>query len=325
MSIRTIGIMGSGGHLVTGHLPFLQDVRVVGIYDPTPASREAAGKALGYLPPTFDTPEALVAEAPDGILIGSPDRFHPEQLALVVNAGIRQVLCEKPLAVDSNGLEIVQRALEVAETTDVLVASCHQRRSTLIDLPYGWVRANLNTLEEYLGRLKRIGLNSNYPQPRHGWKHDRSFLADKWVHDIDWLRTLPGGGSFQARRQFDSHDHYLVVGQMEYGKNPVDFTCEGTRLHKDRGSFIEYIMLNFEHGGCVVYTKPGLVRYHDRRTGHKSEGQITPMIPESYDRLNREVTQNFVKGRVIHTPNDLRVNTAAVVALAGPEAYYEES
>ena len=324
MSIRTIGVMGSGRHLVTGHLPFLQvqGAEVVGIYDPASESRQAASTVLGYMPSVFEVPEALVVSRPDAILIGSPDRFHPEQLALVVNAGI-PVLCEKPLAIDTTGLETVYGALHAAHSQGLLVASCHQRRSSISDLPYGWVRANLARLEDRFGRLRRIGLNSNYPQPRQGWKHDRSFLADKFVHDIDYLRMLLSNGSFQAWRMFDSHDHYIVNGRMAHGGSTVDFACEGTRLHDDRNAFIEYIVLNFEYGDCVVYTKPGVIRYHDRRTEQKDEERITPMIPHSYDRLNSETTQNFVQGYAMHTPSDLLVNTATVVALAGPEAYYE--
>lgn len=325
--METISVMGSGGHLVTGHLPFLQGVRVVGVFDPTATSRAAAGKVLGYQPRVCATPEALIAGRPDGILIGSPDQFHPDQLALVVNAGI-PVLCEKPLAIDAGGLATVRDALRSAQSQRLLVASCHQRRSGIADLPYGWVRANLARLEKRFGRLKRIGLNSNYPRPQAAWKHDRSFLADKFVHDADYLRILLGNGRFSAERVFDSHNHYVVTGQMRHGRRDVEFVCEGTRLHNDRGPdgrgvFIEYIMLNFEHGECVVYTKTGTVRYRDRRTGQSSEDSITAMVPASYDRLNREVTRNFVDGRAVHTTQDLLTNTAVVVALAGSEGRYE--
>lgn len=329
MPPRTVSIMGCGGHIKDGHLPFVQGARVVGIYDPSRESRQAAAKVLGYKPQAYDTPEALVASKPGCILIGSPDRDHPGQLKLVVDAGI-PVLCEKPLAVNASGLAQVQQALRIAKRKGLLVASCHQRRSSIADLPYGWVQANLAKLEKRFGPLKRISLNSNYPRPMAAWKHDRSFLADKFVHDIDYLRKLLGDGSFQAERIFDSHDHYVVHGQMAYGRQAVSFMCEGTRLHNDRdnngrGAFIEYILLNFKHGDCVVYTKTGIVRYVDRRTGQKDAGSITPMVPDSYDRLNGEVTQNFLRGITIHTPVDLLVNTAAVVALAGPEGRYARS
>lgn len=326
MSIRTVGIMGAGGHLNTGHAPFMQNVRVVGIFDPSETSRREVAGVLGYSPQSFARPEALVRARPDAIVIGSPDRFHPDQLALVVQAGI-PVLCEKPLAIDDSGLETVREALATARRKQLHVASCHQRRSAIADLPYGWVRDNLPKLTRRFGRLTRIGLNSNYPQPRAAWKHDRSFLADKFVHDIDYLRILLSSAPFQAQRVFDSHDHYIVVGEIGSGRKSVSFSCEGTRLHNDRGTdgrgaFIEYIMLSFEHGECVVYTKPGVVRYFDRRTGKRGEEPITPMVPNSYDRLNREVTLNFLAGRAIHTPNDLLINTATVVALAGPEGRY---
>lgn len=322
MSMRTIGVMGSGGHLVTGHLSFLGNAKVAGIYDPDAASRQTASTALGYTPSSFATPEDLVASRPNAILIGSPDKFHPAQLLLVVKAGI-PVLCEKPLAVDAAGLNMVQEALERAHATGLLVASCHQRRTTITDLPYGWVRHNLANLENRFGRLRHIRLNSNYPQPQRQWKHDRSFLADKFVHDIDYLRVLLGNGTFRASREFDSHDHYIVSGSMAYRNSHVKFACEGTRLHNDRDAFLEYVMLNFEHGDCVVYTKTGMVRYHDRQTGSNHQVEITPMVPGSYDLQNQEVTQNFVNGHAVHTASDLLVNTAAVVALAGPAARYQ--
>lgn len=317
MSVQTIGVIGCGGHLVTAHLPFLGTTRVIGIYDPAPANRADIVGVLGYEPAMFSSPRALVASRPDAILIGSPDQFHPEQLTLAVDAGI-PVLCEKPLAINSAGLRVVQKALALAQDQNLRVATCHQRRSALDDLPYGWVKSNLEQLERRFGRLKRIGLNSNYPQPRQGWKHDRSFLADKFVHDIDYLRFLLGKASIRAERRFDSHDHYIVTGSIiREGERAVEFTCEGTRLHNDRSSFIEYIMLNFQAGHCVVYTKPGLVRYPN------NEAHITPMAPESYDRLNRSVTEAFIAGRAMHSPDELLANTTAVAALVGPEAHYK--
>lgn len=321
MSIRTVGIMGSGGHMVDGHLPFLNGARVVGIFDPEIASTQAAAKALGYMPVTYFTPEALLNIRPDCILIGSPEQFHAQQLAMTVAAGI-PVLCDKPLAIDSMGLELVKKALQDAKTQRLLVASCHQRRTAPSDLAYGWVLTNLRRLEKRFGRLKRIGLNSNYPHPMRSWKQHRSFLADKFVHDIDYMRALLGNGHFEANRMFDAHDHYLVTGHMMYGKARVDFTCEGTRLHGDRASFVEYIMLNFERGDCVVYAKSGVIRYHDRRTNASSEEQITPMVPRSYDRQNHEVMRCFLSGQAVHTPEDLLVNTESVVTLAGPRARY---
>lgn len=321
MSIRTICVMGCGGHVVTGHLPFLQGARVVGIYDPEPASRRAARRALGYTPQTFRTIKGLLRAKPDGVIIGSPDPYHPEQLAEAVAAGI-PVLCEKPLAADADGLNTVRAALQTAQTNQTMVASCHQRRSAIVDLPYGWVRANLPKLQQRFGPLRAVRLNSNYPQPQRAWKHNRSFLADKFVHDIDYLRILLGNGAFRLQRRFDNYDHYLVTGRMAYGGSNVELVCEGTRLHNDRGAFIEYILLSFKNGECVVYTKPGVVRYYDRRTDQKSDGRITGMISPSYDRLNREVTHNFLNGVAVHTPSDLLINTAAVVALAGPQGLY---
>ena len=318
MSIRTIGVIGCGGHLVTGHLPFLGTARVSGMFDPDPVSRIKAIETLGYGPERFETAEALVASQPDAIMIGSPDAFHPAQLALAVNAGI-PVLCEKPLAVDASGEEIVCEALTIAKECNLFVASCHQRRSALNDLAYGWIKANLAMLEESHGKLVRIRFSSIYPAPRQSWKHGRSFLADKFVHDIDYLRYLLDTAQISAERQYDSHDHYIVHGSISGNDGrQVEFDCEGTRLHGDRHSFVEYILLTFESDDtCAVYAKSGIVR----RSGHQ-DVSITPMVSNSYDRLNRFVTERFVSGEAMHTPDDLLINTTVVSALTTESGVY---
>jgi|GEM_PF-2851621 len=321
MTIRTLAVVGSGHHM-REHLRFVENVEVVGVFDLESASRRATSEVLGYVPVMVSAPEQLLKLEPDAVMIGSPDEFHPEHLAIFVRAGI-PVLCEKPLAIDEGGLRLVRDTLSMAEAKNVRVASCHQRRSEIGDLPYGWIRANLAQLQKRFGELWRIDLNSNYPAPRQEWKQHRSFLADKFVHDIDFLRALLGVGSLQAQRLFDAHNHYKVVGSMAFGERIVEISCEGTRLHNDRDSFIECVMLNFKFGTCMVYTKTGETRLHGNETRLHETLNITPMIPDSYDRLNREVTLKFLNGEPVHTLRDLLFNTDVVVALAGEQGYYE--
>ncbi|HKX73174.1 MAG TPA: Gfo/Idh/MocA family oxidoreductase [Candidatus Saccharimonadales bacterium] len=323
---KRLGVIGCGGHALQSHLKFLDGAVVAAIYDPSGESRRKALELIGGYVAVCETPEEMMGMYLDAVLIISPDDTHPELLAMAIAAG-KHVLCEKPLAITPEGLVVVDGALRDAEAKGLVVASCHPRRDgRTIDLPYGWTRANLAKLVARFGALKRVGLTSNYPRPTMAWKYDRSFLLDKFVHDVDYLRYLLGVHPFQAERIFDSHDHYEVEGSILVSGELVRFNCLGMRLHGAKGEFVETITLNFEHGECVVYVKTGEVRLRDRRTGGQETVHISPMDDEGYDRIFRGVMSDFIialnGGAALHTIDDLRVNTASAVALAGPTGIY---
>lgn len=320
-----LGSIGFGQHAQRAHAAVFDAASVTAMYDPSPESVEQAQRA-GVTRICGSAEELVALSDIDAVLIMTPDETHPALLELAVQAG-KPVLCEKPLAIDEAGLETVRRALVQADEQGTLVASCHPRRDRHNrDLPYGWVAAQLPALEQRFGRLRRIGLNSTYPMPGRAWKLDRSFLADKFIHDIDYLRFLKGTVPFTAERLADSHDHYEVRGTLELTRGDLEFDCLGTRLHSARDEFIEIITLSFQWGECLVYTKTGIVRLRDRRTGEREELRITPMIPASYDRMFGALMEDFVRavggGTRLHTTEDLLTITAAVVGLCGTSGYY---
>lgn len=330
---KRLGVIGCGEHARRSHVAVAhsRDFRVTAVFDPASDSVAEMLGATGLGVAVCRSAEELTARPDvDAVLIASPDQFHPAQLELVVRGAGRPVLCEKPLAVDAEGLERVDATLSWAEAHDVAVASCHPRRDQYsTDLAYAWVQSNLALLVERFGRLKRIGLHSSYPRPSMEWKRDRSFLIDKFVHDIDYLRWLLGDRPFTAERLVDGFDHYEVRGAMDASSGEVEFHCIGTRLHGGKGDYVEIITLNFHNGACIVYNKTGLVRYWDHRTGKMEEDtqSVYPMTSDGYDRVFRGLMHDFAVlldgGPGVHTLDDLRVNTRAVVALAGPTGKYE--
>lgn len=326
-TVKRLGALGCGGHGRLSHFTAFEGAVLTAVYDPSQASIDETQKLVGGGLTVCKTPEELLALDLDGVLVMTPDETHPDLLDMVVRAGF-PVLCEKPLAIDAEGLVKVHGALAHAQANGRLVASCHPRRDRHhSDLPYGWVKVNLVRLIGRYGSLTRIGLNSIYPQPQMAWKNDRSFLLDKFVHDIDYLRFLLGDLPFQAERIADGHDHYEVTGAIGVpGGRAVAFGCAGTRLHTARGEFIEVITLTFTHGECTVFTKTGTVRLRDRRTGAVETVGITKMDDDGYDRIFNGIMRDFVDaldgGAPRHTPEDLLVVTGSAVELAAPRGMY---
>ncbi len=323
-----LGVIGCGKHARRSHVAVSEDFVVTAIFDPSSESLKEMAELVGSNPAVCISPHELVhRDDVEAVLIASPDITHPELLELAVRAG-KPTLCEKPLAISEAGLMIVDRALMRAEKQRLVVASCHPRRDCRnTDLAYGWIKANFDKLVKQFGVLKRIGLHSSYPRPSALWKEDRSFLLDKFVHDIDYLRFLLGDLPFTAERLVDGHDHYEVVGEIKQSNNTIIFTCLGTRLHGAKDEFIEIITLNFKHGSCTVYAKTGTVRYRDRRVDKEWTVSITPMASAGYDRVFDALMRDFAAalegGSLIHSFDDLWVINASAIALAGRQGTYQ--
>lgn len=334
---KRVGVIGAGQHMRRSHIAVWGDnFELSAICDPSTESREETMQLVRHDVPVCDSPAELAKrDDVDVVMIGSLDKAHAEQAEEVVLVARKPVLCEKPLAIDGEGLARVRKTLTFAEQEGIYVASCHPRRRLIkdplrdsnptVDLPYGWIKANLRALEDRFGPLRFIGLNSNYPRPSKPWKSQRSFLADKFVHDIDYLRFAFGDQQLRAEPIFDSSDHYQVRGELKYGANLVEFDCLGTRLHGADDEYMEIVTLLFEHGTCVVYTKPGIVRFYDQRSGERWEMSISPMNAKGYDRVFAALMQDFADafdgGPRAHSYEDLWVNTEAVVVLANGGEY----
>ncbi len=309
------GVIGCGGHAVQGHIQPAagSGMALVGVYDPDQACAEKAAADAGAA--VHDSVEALLRdEAVEAVLITSPDRFHPAQLAAAVQAG-KHVLVDKPLAVDAPGLDVVRRALHRAADTGLTVSGCHPRR---FDPPYAALKDRLPALVAEFGPLVRIEMDFSYHAPAAQWKHARSLLLDHFPHEVDTLRWLLGDVAVSAHRLVDGPDRYEVVGVADGG---VTFLCAGTR-RLSRRVYPEVVRLRLSSASLTVNSRIGAADLY-RHGADTTQVGVWPRT--DYDLRAAAVMADFAAavrgGRGYLSAADLWVNTESAVALAGGGFY----
>lgn len=90
-------VIGTGmrGRLFAALIDRHPDTQIIGGYDPSEHAQRAFTADVGA--PTFPTLQALLAEAPDVVVVATPDHHHLEATLAALETGAR-VLAEKPLA-----------------------------------------------------------------------------------------------------------------------------------------------------------------------------------------------------------------------------------
>lgn len=135
-----VGLIGAGPVGQAIHLPTLARMadrfRVVHVMDVDPdvARRVAARVDARH---STDADALIDDPAVDVVVIGSPNRFHAEQVIAACRAGKRAVLCEKPLAVSVAEGEAIARA-SVEHGVPVVVGTMHAFDAAWIAALDGW-------------------------------------------------------------------------------------------------------------------------------------------------------------------------------------------
>jgi predicted dehydrogenase len=198
-----IGAIGVGGRL-RGVLSGLlnqgnQQIELAAINDPFEGSIENALKQFKLDRSSVRTQEEILAdESIDWVFIGSPNRYHPEQVIAALKAG-KNVFCEKPLGVDLS---------RVPELIKVWKESGKQFAFGLV-LRYAPMYQQVKKLLE-AGRIgKIISLEFNETlSPGHGgyihgnWRRKRenagTHLLEKCCHDMDLCLWMVGSNPMRV-------------------------------------------------------------------------------------------------------------------------------
>lgn len=122
-----VGLLGAGPVMQAIHLPTLARLadrfRIVHVMDVDPVVGEAVARRVGARCSTVA--EDLIGDPEvDVVVVGSPDRFHAEQVIAACRGGKRLVLCEKPLAVTADEARAIADASR-STGVPVLVGTMH--------------------------------------------------------------------------------------------------------------------------------------------------------------------------------------------------------
>ena len=130
MTALRVGVVGAGAIAQVAHLPALSKLRgaqLVAICDNDRVKARALADRFG-IPDTFtDIEDLLESDQLDVVVITSPNHLHEPHVLSALKAGVN-VLCERPLALTSRGVERILSAATRAGRK-VAVANNHRFRT----------------------------------------------------------------------------------------------------------------------------------------------------------------------------------------------------
>jgi predicted dehydrogenase len=197
-----VAIVGTGAIAQIAHLPVLKKMRgvdVVALCDIDRAKARALADRFEVPDVYIDLEDLFSGSAPDAIVISTPSLLHQPYVLEAIAAGV-DVLCERPLALTTRGVQTILEAATLAKRK-VIVANNHRFRSDVQALDRflrggelgtltgfragaytqhgtvsGW---RLNRAESGGGALFDLGLSlvdlalwlADYAQPQRVWAH----------------------------------------------------------------------------------------------------------------------------------------------------------
>lgn len=121
-----LGVVGTGAIAQVAHLPILARMRgvdLVAIHDTDRSTARSIGERFGVARVHRTLEEMLADDEVEGVIVSTPSHLHEEQVRAALEAG-KYVLCEKPLALESEG---ARRILEVPGAESRLMVAMNLR------------------------------------------------------------------------------------------------------------------------------------------------------------------------------------------------------
>jgi predicted dehydrogenase len=189
-------------------LAAIPDVEVVAACDIVGSAREGfhrrwAGRWPG-LRTYADHREMLATERPDVALVATPDHLHTGPVLAAIEAGVRGVVCEKPL---STSLEDADRIIEAATAAGTVIQVNYTRRW----MPE-WVEARRILESGEIGRLSQIVAQIGGP---------RAMLYRNHTHVIDLIGYLAGSAPSWVIAELEpGYEDYGTTYRGDGGNDP---------------------------------------------------------------------------------------------------------
>ena len=317
-----VGIVGLGEHMVRAHIQHLlpmPGVQILRWFDPNEKADVSCFTSLEKQPIRSKFREILNDEEINVVFIGSPDKYHAEQLLSCVQAG-KSVFCEKPMITEMNDRILLEEVLDIAKQKELIVSSCHPRR---FDPPFVWLKERLTEdkkwVEDKLGRITDFIFVFCYHEVTDEWKKNRSLLKDHFGHEIDLYRFLFGSThEWEAVKEFDWHDSYKVIGTSK-DENFPNFTFTGYRTLKEK-VYQETVTLKGTKDAVVMQLNTGKNVFMKDLSGG-----VFPKI--DYEKRFKLVNEDFIRavrgeGDSYLTHADMLVNNISSIELCSEDEYY---
>ncbi len=205
MRIVTAGIGLRAGHVLSILKETMPEAEIVGYFDPQPTHLDMIGEDT----PRYPSVKAMLSDAnPDLFFVGSPNRFHLEQIEAGLKAGV-QIFTEKPVVTSIEDTMKLAALLAEHGTAKVMVGLVLRYSQHMVDL-----RAAMAS--GVIGPISSFEANEHIP-PYHGaffmrdWRrmveHSGGFMLEKCCHDIDIYNMVTASrpdrvASFGGRRSF---------------------------------------------------------------------------------------------------------------------------
>ena len=207
MKIATSGIGLRPAHILSILHDMRPDVEFVGYVDP----QSTYVDQIGANTPQFETVRDMLADTkPDLFFVGSPNRFHLDDLRAGLEADVPYSFTEKPVVVSiAETMELAELLAKHGGSTRVMVGLVLRYSKHMVDL-----RHALN--DGALGDIVSLEANEHIG-PYHGaffmrdWRrmieHSGGFMLEKCCHDLDIYnmvtRSRPARvASFGGRKSF---------------------------------------------------------------------------------------------------------------------------
>jgi predicted dehydrogenase len=164
-----IGVVGVGAIAQLAHIPVLSKMRgaqLVALCDNDRPKARSLADRFGVPDVFTDIEDLLEFDELDAVIISTPSHLHEPHVLSALQAGVH-VLCERPLALTSRGVE---RLLSAAQRAERKVAAALNHR----------FRSDVQALDRFLrgGELGRLtGVRAGHYQVKkslEGWRHRRA-------------------------------------------------------------------------------------------------------------------------------------------------------
>ena len=242
-----VALAGCGAIAQLAHLPVLsrmKGVRLVALCDNDGAKARALADRFEVPDAFTDLEELLETDAIDALVVATPNHLHEPHVLSALRAGVH-VLCERPLALTTRGVE---RVLAAAQRTGrrVLVGNNHRFRSDVQALA-GFVRGG------ELGKVVGIRAGAYAPRPPQGWRQRRAeagggAFLEQGFNLLDlalWLADFPEPvrvmAHMQRGRGANAVEDGMLVGMECAGDLSIGFDFSWAYVGERERSWFEVL------------------------------------------------------------------------------------